>query len=193
MSPQGSNVHAIVWRAPHTTVPQALTEALARQGISSEEATGPYEAFSRLVASRAVPHAGRVLLLVEPEGLPEQDSVRRAVERYDASARCWAFGEAQSPKLGPLPPAQRAPEAAESHPEPPRPVVRPLGDRVARREPPRLRLRGTEAANAEPVKSGESSGHGDEQIGSDAAHSPRSLLTTEELEMLLADDPPGKG
>lgn len=164
-----AGVRAIVWRRGDT--PPDLIAALDRQGIEWEPAGGPYEALSRVLACRARSARARVLLLVEPDGLEMVEEVRRAIERFDPATGCWVYRQGASPRLAPF--AQRA-EVPELEV-----VVRP---QPPGRGAPDLRLAGhggggpaeaTAPAEAEPAQ-------------------PRSLLTPEELAMLLADDPPGR-
>ncbi|MDQ7012932.1 MAG: hypothetical protein Q9O74_03430 [Planctomycetota bacterium] len=196
MSNRGASVHAVVWQQPDGQPSRALADALDRQGIKSEAAGNPFEAFAKLLAARSRGVKGRVLVLVEPGALPDQESLRRAVERFDPDARCWAYEAAKNPKLTPLPhplpPAEETPEV----------VVRPLhtDDRHMDGSMPRavrsgstgrpnLKLTG-KAAEAPGETSGEvkSTTVEDTGDGHDQPESPRSVLTTEELEMLLADD-----
>lgn len=172
MKPRLSSVHAVVWRQPGGAVPAALADALSRQGITFEAACGPFDALSRVFHARARGDEARVLLLVEPETLPDQEAVRVALDRYDPQARCWAYRERGSPKLGPLPvpPPPSEPEIVVRQQPRPKPQLRLTDD-----PPPR-----------EAATDALSDDDGPEaQAPSD---SPRSILTPEELEMLLADD-----
>ncbi len=196
MSNRGSSVHAVVWQRPDGQPSRALADALDRQKITREEAGNPFEAFSRLLAARSRGVKGRVLVLVEPGMLPEQESLRRAVERFDPDARCWAYEAGNNPKLTPLP---HPPPPAEENPEV---VVRPLtkvdrdmnglpvrGTRSKSAGGPNLKLTG-KAAEAPGSLSGEAGSAAVDATGAggDEPETPRSVLTTEELEMLLADD-----
>ena len=185
MNARGPNVHAVVWRASDGDVPVSLVDALDRQGIGHEDATGPLDAFSRLLASRNRGARGRVLVLVEPEQLAEHEIIRRALERFDPDARSWAYRATQSPRLAPmapLPAAEKAPDV----------VVRAGAGRSGRGDglggtqpagpgsvsaPPALKLAGKGGQTPPPTEQGEDA----EQ------QTPRSVLTPEELEMLLAD------
>ncbi|MFG0241840.1 MAG: hypothetical protein ACF8R9_03530 [Phycisphaerales bacterium JB054] len=185
MNARGPNVHAVVWRASDGDVPVSLVEALDRQGIGHEHAAGPLDAFSRLLASRNRGARGRVLVLVEPERLTDHETIRRALERFDPDARSWAYRATQSPRLAPmapLPVPEKAPDV----------VVRagagrsgggdgPGGSTPAESgpvsAPPSLKLAGEGGQTPRPTGPDEDA----EQ------QAPRSVLTPEELEMLLAD------
>lgn len=164
-------------------MPTALADALQRQGIEPETAGGPFDALSRLLVARRGGARGRVLVLVEPAALGDHDSVRRAVARFDPEARCWAYEASASPRLSPmLPPSDPVPEV----------VVRPTehndrslqGQRASR--PPVLKLTGEGPVGSKPPEH-----DADREEG--ASESPRSMLTAEELEMLLADDQQDRG
>ncbi|MBK7403844.1 MAG: hypothetical protein IPJ41_04215 [Phycisphaerales bacterium] len=173
-------VHAVVWRSPASAVPRDLVAALARQGVTWQEASGPFEALAELLATRRDGAPSRVLLLVEPRTLGEADEVRRALLRFDPAVRCWGFAEGANPRLTPLAPLPPIADQ-EIH-------IRPA---PARAETPRLRLSGegpNQAAEAEhPAESG-SQIHQMDTDENPGSRPPRSLLTAEELDMLLADD-----
>lgn len=197
MSNRGPSVHAVVWQRPDGQPSRALGDALGRHGIRSEPAGNPFEAFSKLLAARVRGVKGRVLVLVEPDALCEQDVLRRAVQRFDPQARCWSYEEAASPRLAPLP---HLPQVAEDSPEV---VVRPSGgtdgsalhgsqpQEIPSRSATRPRLKLTGKAGGSPserpaaAESADGTGPGAED---GVPQTPRSVLTTEELEMLLADD-----
>lgn len=172
-------VRAIVWRAPGSEVPGDLAAALARQSIGWEESVGPFEAFSRVLALPGRSQ-GRVLLLVEPDTLDRADEVRRAIERYEPEAACWAYRAAAHPRLAPL---GRLPTPAE-----PEIVVKP---RPKPSNGSHLRLSGSGPGAPGDGANGSETDH-DANIAGEAPgrepESPRSVLTPEELEMLLADD-----
>ncbi|HZW08803.1 MAG TPA: hypothetical protein VFF69_02785 [Phycisphaerales bacterium] len=171
MAQRPNGVYAVVWRAG--SVPSDLAGALQRQEIAWEEAVGPFDALSRVLARRAASAQARVLLLVEPESLAGAPEVRGAIERFDPATVCWGYSTAQSPRLSPL-----APVRSRAEPE----VV--VHGRTAGRPAPDLRLAGEggTAGQGRDV-SGQRDGRED---GGEVP--PRSLLTAEELSMLLADD-----
>lgn len=177
MNTRGPNVHAVVWRASDGDVPVSLVDALDRQGIGHEDASGPLDAFARLLAARNRGVRGRVLVLVEPERLLECETIRRALERFDPDARSWAYRATQSPRLAPmapLPPLEKTPDV----------VVRAGAGKDSRAGGPR-----TGSAPPSLKLSGES-GHTPPSDGPEEdseQQAPRSVLTPEELEMLLAD------
>ena len=172
-NPNAAPIHAVVWRAVGAETPADLIAALARQGIDWEEAVGPFDAFARLAAGRR--RGSRALLLVEPTALTGSEEVRRAIERFDPGVACWGYQRGQSPRLARLAPF--------SKPKEPEIVVRPRPGGATK-----LRLAGEGAPkrseNPTEIDS-ERGGHPEE---APEPESPRSILTPEELEMLLADD-----
>ncbi|MCC7387428.1 MAG: hypothetical protein IT431_01540 [Phycisphaerales bacterium] len=183
-TPQGQDraprVRAVVWRSPQSPFPADLAGALGRQLIDWEESTGPFDAFSRLLTmpGRGSGGPGRVLLLVEPQTLAGGDELRRALERFDPATVCWGYRAGSHPRLAPLPPLDRPAE--------PEVVVRSIPKPSNGRH---LRLTGVgpEAAISTPV--GDESKHAPPNDGGTSEpEPPRSVLTPEELEMLLADD-----
>jgi len=181
MSNGGANqgaarVRAVVWRAPDSPTPADLIAALARQGILWEEAVGPFDALARLVASRARDPGGRALLLVEPTGLSGVDEVRRAVERFDPATACWGYRVGESPRLARLAPFVE--------PKEPQVVVRPRSATPV----PKLRLAGEPSPSPTQAQTPVSNHAEDGAAEPPDPQSPRSILTPEELEMLLADD-----
>lgn len=194
MSPQGPSphsrdqtprVHAVVWRSPGTPIPEDLVSALARQGIQWTDSTGPFDAFSRLLTlpSRRPGSPGRVLLLVEPDALPAADELRHALDRFDPATVCWGYQPGAHPRLAPLPPIDKPAEPEIVVRQTPkssngihlrltgsRPDARPIPNQIPNQDHDPEH---TPAAADEPVE----------------PETPRSVLTPEELEMLLADDP----
>ena len=188
MNARGSKIHAVVWRAPGGDVPVALVDALDRQGIGREDASGPLDAFSRMLAARNLGARGRVLVLVEPERLCEIETIRRALERFDPDARSWAYRASQSPRLtpmAPLPPLETAPDV----------VVRAGGGVVGHRNGPGSGVfSGSQGPSGTPSLKLAGKGPAPEAAPApepapdSQQESPRSVLTPEELEMLLADE-----
>lgn len=188
MSERTLSVHAVVWRRGDAALPDALAEAFTRQGIRSEEALGPFDAMARMLDARRQGISGRVLVLVEPDQLREQETVRRALDRFDPGARCWGYAAAASPRLAPLPTLPKIEQSPEivvrpGTPSMPRAPVDTPGTtpRRAGGQGPALKLTG---AGQAPSPAAASEAEHDEEN----AKSPGSLLTEEELEMLLADE-----
>ena len=180
-------VRAVLWQRAGESTPEPLMHALEKQGISFVRATNQYDAFSRLLSWKE--HGERVLLLVEPEGLAGSLEVRRSLLRYDPQAGCWAYRAAGSPRLMPLPPPGR------EIPADPEIVVKP-GRGV--RSKPELRLAGqSEQAgqtHADPDDPGEMPAKRSSAPTADASEpqSSHSILTAEELAMLLTDKKKGQ-
>lgn len=175
MSQGGAKINAVVWRSAGSAVPADLIAALSRQGIAWEDAIGRFDALSRVLARRADGPGGRVLLLVEPRDLGHADEVLTALERFDPATKCWAFRVGKSPQLSPYAPPARPAE--------PQVVVRPGPTPRAGHQ---LKLAGEGAATGPGPAEPDSPG-AQEPEGRREPDSPRSLLTPEELEMLLAD------
>lgn len=160
--PASNPVRAVLWTLDRPDPPAELASALSRQGIAWTRATGPFDAFARVLEAQG--GEARVLLLVEPESLPDWVEVLGALERFVPEVGCWGYRSSGVPRLAKLDRPRTRPEV----------VVRPAR---ARSGPPALRL--TDAP-APPERS-----------EGDGSNLPaRSLLTPEELEMLLADKPP---
>ncbi len=187
MNHGGAKIHAVVWRSAGNEIPADLAGALARQQITWEEAIGPYDALARLLANRDAGHRGLVFLLAEPDQLRETDEVRAAIERFNPAIVSWVYRSKQRPHLAPF--AQSSKAAAPAEPEI---VVRPT---TTTRPKPQLKIAGNgNRADAKHEKPRDSTpGRPDPEASSEPERptepeSPRSLLTPEELEMLLADD-----
>lgn len=191
MNHGGAKVHAVVWRSAGNETPADLASALARQDIAWEEAVGPFDALARLLANRDAGHRGLVLLLVEPAQLRETDEVRAAIERFNPAIVSWVYRSKQSPHLAPLAQSSKA-----TVPTEPEIVVRPSApSRPETRSKPNLKLagNGNKAGTKHEKHRDSTPGRPDLETPSEPERptdpeSPRSVLTPEELEMLLTDD-----
>ncbi len=180
MNQGGAKIHAVLWHSAGSQTPAELVAALNKQGITWEEAIGPYDALARLLAQQDTGYQGLVLLLIEPPQLSNADEVRAAIERFNPATGCWAYRSSETPHLAPL-----APPAKPIEPEI---VVRP----AARPQPKQqLKLAGNgthpQTPQESPRNTPDIEGHSDPESPSEP-ESARSLLTPEELEMLLADN-----
>ncbi|MCE7970574.1 MAG: hypothetical protein DYG93_02740 [Leptolyngbya sp. PLA2] len=171
-----SSPPCVLWHAPRVRPPAALLEALRRRGIEPTAEIGPYAAFARLLRmSKSAGHPRPVLVLVEPDSLPDWDRVVAAAVRFVPAAVCWAFRAGnpdsltvvESPRPKPVTFVHPAPAPASGAP---------------------LRLSGTlaGASAATPGANGQKS-----SPEPDSMPNARTLLTEEELAMLLADEPTG--
>ncbi len=166
----------VLWHAPRVRPPGALVQSLSRRGIEPTAEIGPYAAFARLLRlGKATERARPVLVLVEPETLPDWEGVIAAAVRFAPAAACWAFraGDPDSLTVVEVPK--------------PRPVTFVAGASPRRTGVP-LRLSGGAAGPLTPpsVPNGQESASDPESMPN-----ARTLLTEEELAMLLADDSSG--
>ncbi len=181
-----------------TSPPPALLEALRRHAIEPLRCESPFIAFARLCEFGAKsPDAPVALLLVQPERLPEGEALRTASERYTPGVTCWVYDETSRPRLRAAAPLRTRVETPARH-EPagqarlskPAPPARP-------RPAPRLRLVEADAPDLGIVDPGQDLTQGANQgapasVGPNtgAPTSPRSILTDDELEMLMAPELP---
>lgn len=187
---------AMVCHAPQTPPPAALLEALKRRAFEVELVPGSHRVVARAVLHRHAPATSGqklVVVLVEPATLARPSECLEAVRMMPGGVTCWVF-DASTGEL-------RAASAVDvgSWSEKKRPSATPeaqssVGTNSAAapayqstaRAAPALRLTGewSDAAQANTLGSGEPS-----QDGSTAnAPANSSLLTDEELDMLLGDD-----
>jgi hypothetical protein len=201
---------AVVWTAPRAAPPPDLITALGRGGMQIEVVASPFLALAHLCRAESRDSAG-FLVVVEPDRLPGAGHVCECAERYAPQIKAWMY-------TGANPPAQRlrgiAPADIQRWLEPgagrvviaaglaavgksTRPSAKiagpqsaPLGSVAPRVRPaggPKLRL--TEAPQVQDPRSGADLQGSTEADASD--NSTRSVLTSEELEMLLNDAEPG--
>jgi len=181
-------VECVVWRAASAPIPSELLKALERRSIRPRVVTRGLAALAEVCVLRRASEDDRpgLLMLVSPESLPEVWRVIGAVERYGGETRVWMFEPGANPPLRkvveqdverwkPAPAHERGPG-----PEPKLAV----GDSAG----PALRL-GPSSDEAGPVGVG-----GDEEMEGreDALElpgGPGSVLTDEELSMLLEGAP----
>ncbi len=187
--------------------PAALLEALRRHSIEPLRCESPFVAFARLCElSAASPGVPVALLLVQPERLPEGDALRIASERYTPSATCWVYDESGKPRLRAAPPVRPRTNVAPRH-EKTGSAQLPAAPKPERPKPaPRLRLVESDGPAREPdmglVGPGDDlapiSGANPDTptgVGTSAGvpRSARSILTDDELEMLMAPELPDDG
>lgn len=166
--------------------PPELLRTLDSRGVAAQACTDPFTALSELLIARRTPGLGLVILLIEPEQLDQVDRLSRALLRYAPWATCWVYREQDQPHLQSIDPA----ELGITGPQP-NGLMPPAGDHV--RTAPHLRLTGDGPADdahsrANLPHDAREELDGDEADGSPDAEGPASLLTEEELRMLLADD-----
>ena len=166
--------------------PEALRNALTARDAEVVIRTNVYDAMADLIEHELALQARRrreamVLLVVEPDELPNALALVAAAARYTPHAVCWRFSEREEPQLRAFAAVAGGMPAEEENPLPIvtiRPgVAHVIAPRRRRHiEPtPKLRLTGEPESIA-----------GDEPEGSPEPEKP--ILSEEELEILLSDD-----
>lgn len=202
----------VLWRPPHIPAPPDLLASLRRRAVAITECADPFSATAHVCR---IDREGRdpvVLLLVSPAELPEAAEVLDVAARYAPHAARWWYDEDENPRLRQVLPEDvlawtpRPPRTTQTFPSatPPSIAAAFKGFEPAdRRRPargtgqdggPALRL--THDAGAGPDEPRAAAGRNgasravSEAPGEGPAPSPSTLLTNEELAMLLADDTP---
>ncbi len=193
----------VLWHRRGVQPPVRLVEALHRRSIRVERATDRFLAFSALLLmARRAPDSPVVLLLVDPQSLRGAAAVVRAVERFVPRAPIWVYDESSDPHLRAVRPEDvaqwaaapeaRGPRGVEA---PPEVVVRPV---TPPSRPAVVAPRADEPAPASPTTPGVGPAGGlaagagtpmDAETGGGVSD-PWSVLTEEELSMLLSEDWP---
>ncbi|MCC6661841.1 MAG: hypothetical protein IT437_13250 [Phycisphaerales bacterium] len=201
----------VLWRS----APQALAEALARRRVIVTEVLDPYRALATLCRLHRGPGGGPgtppVLLLVEPSTHAGAADLVRAAWTYAPRAAIWMYEASANPQLRGVVETDverwEQPPAGKSDNGMPPIVVRPGGgigdsgtiariggpdqgtgprerENIAPRRAPVLRLSDDSGVERGAVQ--------DDDPGPEGAESPakpRPLLSAEELEMLLSEQP----
>jgi hypothetical protein len=169
--------------------PAALVEALRRHAIEPIRCESPFIALARLCElAGQTPVA---LLLVHPDRLPEGEALRVACERYTPTATCWVYDESSRPRLRAAPPVRPgAPIAARHEATGKARLARRSPTPAASRPAPRLRLVEPDEPNLGLVDPADAEGANPVAPGvvGHGSTSPRSILTDDELDMLMAPD-----
>ncbi|TVQ61079.1 MAG: hypothetical protein EA378_09510 [Phycisphaerales bacterium] len=184
-------VRCVVLHPPGEGVPEALGRALSMRSIEVTPTPEAYEAMGRLTAwGRAAPEGPTALLVVRGEACIEAGELVEAAARYAPHTVCWVYEPGASEPLRAITP----PEAARwGEPRKPGAATPPTAARPPR-EAASLRLAGTAPEATSPGKTGsETTLIRDDSTfeGEPGDLSGRTLLTDEELAMLLADDDEG--
>lgn len=165
--PTGTAVRCLVVLPHGADAPGALLDGLRERGLPIREVGDAPTAMAELAQ-----YTYNVLVIVEPQRLPESDRLASSVGRYHPNVRIWQYGqsgirelqnEQTSQPAGPeirIPsPALVAPNLAPPEPIEPRDLFEPAGAVLA---------------------------------PEDGSSLSSVTLTTEELTMLLSDDPSGR-
>ena len=189
----------VVWHAPRVIVPEALLSALDRRGIGIVARSNAFGACAEVLALARESAGGErvVLLMVEPAGLTRIREVTDTVAEYAPGVALWSFESQANPQLsayvvedgeevtdatvgsnGHHTPEARAPATFEMGTAPTlggeKPKVHVIPGLRERLEHPK-------GHNGVP-----SEATGDEVTRQSGT---RSLLSQEELSMLLSDEP----
>lgn len=191
----------ILWRPASTATPAELLASLHKRGISITDCTDPYAALAHICRLEHAPPDRVILLLVSPTQLDGAPEALDTAGRYAPHAASWWYDARTSEKLQRITPEDiagwaardRAARTADGHagePFPaaePAPSPRPTGGPPRRAPALRLISDDTDAAlyHTAPL---------DAEVGHDGepdpdSPTPTTLLTNEELAMLLADPP----
>ena len=205
----------ILWRPAAIPTPAELLASLQRRAILITECTDAYAALAHLCRLEHSPPDRIIFLLVNPAQLPDAPSALDAAARYAPHAACWWYDARTCDKLCRVTPGDiaawtalhttPAPRLSAHSPRDQAPTVDDPDHRVPplprRSTPPSLRLISDDADPAEPAASASSqsaatlpslTNHAHDPVGD--GHAPHgspsaTLLTNEELAMLLAEPP----
>lgn len=174
--PGAATTACILWTAAPRP-PATLTGLLAERGFALQAAS---DRFSAMAAACCAAAAGQrvVVILDEPEHLKGSGELVEAIRGRLSAAVIWTFDVRRKPQLNSLDPGADRPASTN----------RPANGTV----PAPLRLVGEPAPRLEPAT--------DDAIDDAAEAGPEAdsngraaILSSEELEMLLADEPEQRG
>jgi|GEM_PF-1775689 len=178
----GTVRRAVVLHPPGTDLPPVLARALHTRGIETVATSEPMLAMAHLCAPGS---SVRAVLLVDPRACLGAGELVGAVSRFRPATACWVYEGTPGEPLRSV----RGDDAARWVEQPtPEPVQAPKSAQPARspnppKPAPELRLTGDAEGEIPPY-------FGDHSAP-DPEHGPasgRTILTDEELAMLLADD-----
>ncbi len=220
----GRRVVCVLWVARGVAAPADLEHELERKGIEHELCDNAHGVMAVLCAMRGGEEGRpvRVVVLVEPEMLPDARELLGGLDRYASDVARWVYRRGANPSLRALVESDvpRTSQLRETPPVSagvrsagfvfggsPRPERRPLAPRDAASGRPSLRLTDhPSVASARPDRGGGEvvdDGLGDVLGPDGSVESPdartgerassgsgaSSVLTDEELAMLLGDEP----
>jgi hypothetical protein len=165
----------ILWTAA-AEAPAALTDLLAQRGFALEAAS---DRFGAMAAACCASSTGRrpVVILDQPERLKGAAELIATLQGRLPQAVIWTFDPARKPQLSSV----EAPSAADGSNRPANGTVQPQIPLRLVGEPQPARAVGIESRDAS------------EAWGESEPADRRSMLSAEELEMLLADEPDERG
>ncbi len=165
-SPQPGSARCAVWHAPGTLPPRDLLQALVNRGVTARPVSSAYLALAECCA---IPGERAALVMVDPDQSLDAERVRAMVDamsKYAPASPVWVYDERSAHRLRAFAPTPAS--AAVGAP------TRPSG-------PPKLRLAGEAAPDP------------GEAPDAPVVRGAGSLLSDEELAMLLNDEPPTGG
>lgn len=189
-SGSGRRVRCVVLHPPGSSVPTALGRALSQRSIEVRATDEAFEAMAWLMRwGRSAGEGPAALLVVRGEACVEAQALTQAAERYVPRAVCWVYDPERNEPLRALGAGDVARWAGPSTRAPAERVPASPGSRAA----PSLRLAGTDPGAGDRKTGSEIAHSGDDPAseGEPSGLSGRTLLTDEELAMLLADDDEG--
>ncbi|TVS03178.1 MAG: hypothetical protein EA423_08680 [Phycisphaerales bacterium] len=186
---QDGLVRCVVWRPEGRQVPPDLVTALSRRGLAMREVDNRYRALASWIAAEA--EAGErgfgVLILVEPEALQGVGGLVRAGDRFLMRRAVWVYDAPEGETKFRLRAVRSVEVEAWVEQE-----AGPVSEEVREATPvvpsptwgPKLRLAGEGDGVVQPAPA--SSDHSEDEDATNDA----GVLSEEELEMLLAEEPP---
>lgn len=200
----GVPARAMVCHAPDGSAPGALLEALQRRAFEVELVGGTHRVVARAVVHRHAPATSGqklVVVLVEPSRLTRPAECLEALRMMPGGVACWVFdgvtGQLRAASAVDVESwSEKKRSAGTSEAVAVGGTNRAGGTAYesAARAAPSLRLTGewSDAAQANGPDSEESPQGPNDGVTPPMTGAASSLLTDEELDMLLGDDPSGK-
>jgi len=193
----------MLWHAPGMDPPAELLEALARRGVEVTATTSAFGALAEIclferqaTQAGAGPRPTGVVLLASPDELDDPAALVRAVQSYASGTSCWVFepgGREPLRAVGRLDMEAWSPVVVIDEA-----ISRSLsGSGRAGRAPgsgaSAAGLRLSAAAPRTDEGDGEAARAADDDERTEPPTPSQSLLTDDELAMLLGDDEPSEG
>lgn len=180
MSPESvGEMVCVLFHEPNTAPPVRLCRALGNKGIRIRTCTDQYTALSALCANSKRPGISlNILVLAEPTRLCDAAELVQLAEVYAPGSVCWMFSET---------PHEQIREVRPSDLETWRSTASGGGESRSAHASPSLRI-APEMTAPKQKESGRNDPAGDPVRTDTGTEEPGSILTDDELSMLLADD-----
>ncbi|MCB9845100.1 MAG: hypothetical protein H6811_03820 [Phycisphaeraceae bacterium] len=194
-SPRDGTRTCVVLRPRPAPIPPDLRSALIRRGFDLIDCQSPFLALAHVVAMRREKSTPVVLLVVSPT---DASPLLTTLDRYLPGQPCWQYDQSATPALRALDPGRPTPSAAKP-PAEPSPDEEPLEEEDASIRFPQVRYPrdrthapapGYAKGATPPLRLIGPTLPADEPSDPERKDPPQSLLTEEELAMLLSDEPP---